>query len=135
MSKLRVKPAEHGPTPTGPNGRPTCRQCGKEVGKRKRTFCGKACVELWMVKTSPSWARIMVHGRDKGKCVRCGKTRNEWEAHHKVAVVEGGGECELDGYETLCVDCHKRETKELRKRLRKGAGENLPTPKSKGGKE
>ena len=40
-----------------------------------------------------------------------------WEAHHKQAVSEGGGECGLDNYETLCVWCHKAETRELRRRL------------------
>jgi 5-methylcytosine-specific restriction endonuclease McrA len=49
--------------------------------------------------------------------------RTMWEAHHKIAVVEGGGECGLDNYETLCVWCHKRETRELARRrseLRRG---------------
>jgi hypothetical protein len=47
----------------------------------------------------------------------------QWEAHHKHAVVEGGGGCGLDGYETLCASCHKRETSALagrRARTRKG---------------
>jgi len=46
-----------------------------------------------------------------------------WEAHHKVAVVEGGGACGLDGFETLCYRCHRVETADLRKRLAK-----RPTP-------
>ncbi len=33
-----------------------------------------------------------------------------WEAHHVVPVVEGGGECGLDGLVTLCVRCHREET-------------------------
>lgn len=39
-----------------------------------------------------------------------------WEAHHKKAVVEGGGECGLDGYETLCLWCHQDETASLARR-------------------
>lgn len=39
-----------------------------------------------------------------------------WEADHIVAVVEGGGECGLDNYRTLCVPCHKAVTKELAKK-------------------
>ncbi|MFA5376410.1 MAG: HNH endonuclease [Dehalococcoidia bacterium] len=49
--------------------------------------------------------------------LRRNRERPTWEAHHKVAVAEGGGECGLDGYETLCRDCHKAETSALRKRL------------------
>lgn len=33
-----------------------------------------------------------------------------WDADHILEVVEGGGECGLDGYQTLCVPCHKRKT-------------------------
>ena len=43
--------------------------------------------------------------------------RTFWEAHHKHAVSEGGGECGLENYETLCLWCHKRETKALHGRL------------------
>jgi len=40
-------------------------------------------------------------------------SRAWWECHHKLAVIEGGGGCGLDNLETLCVVCHKKETKEL----------------------
>ena len=40
-------------------------------------------------------------------------SRKFYEAHHKHAVIEGGGACGLDGFETLCLRCHKRETKDL----------------------
>jgi len=39
-----------------------------------------------------------------------------WQADHIVPVVEGGGECGLENLRTLCVWCHKRETKELARR-------------------
>lgn len=50
-----------------------------------------------------------------------------WEAHHIIAVVEGGGECGLEGYQTLCLSCHKGQTKELRARLKK----NKVSPREK----
>lgn len=40
-----------------------------------------------------------------------------WEADHIVPVVEGGGECGLENYRTLCVPCHKRATRALRQRM------------------
>jgi len=43
--------------------------------------------------------------------------RSHWEAHHIHAVIEGGGECGLDNYETLCWRCHPKITGQLRKRL------------------
>jgi hypothetical protein len=39
-----------------------------------------------------------------------------WEADHIVPVCEGGGCCGLENYQTLCLKCHKEETKNLAKR-------------------
>lgn len=36
-----------------------------------------------------------------------------WQADHIKPVVEGGGECGLDNFRTLCSPCHKKETKKL----------------------
>lgn len=73
--------------------------------------------------------RVALENRDNGICAKCGqqcKTRRlrfenleawkkapKWEADHIVPVVEGGGLCGLDGYRTLCRECHKKETKAL----------------------
>lgn len=40
-----------------------------------------------------------------------------WDTDHIVPVTEGGGGCGLDGYRTLCVWCHRRETAALRARM------------------
>lgn len=39
-----------------------------------------------------------------------------WDADHIVPVVEGGGQCGLENYRTLCHPCHKRATAELARR-------------------
>lgn len=44
--------------------------------------------------------------------------RGIWDADHIVAVSEGGGECGLDNYRTLCLVCHADETAHLRARRR-----------------
>lgn len=33
-----------------------------------------------------------------------------WDADHIRPVAEGGGECGLPGYQTLCCACHKRKS-------------------------
>jgi 5-methylcytosine-specific restriction protein A len=38
-----------------------------------------------------------------------------WDCDHIVPVCEGGGECALDNYRTLCIICHKQVTAELQK--------------------
>lgn len=44
-------------------------------------------------------------------------TRSWWEADHIVPVSEGGGGCGPEGYRTLCLPCHRRETAKLAARL------------------
>jgi 5-methylcytosine-specific restriction protein A len=47
-----------------------------------------------------------------------GSRRSYWDADHIVAVVAGGGECDLSNIRTLCVWCHKRATQRLRRQVR-----------------
>ena len=39
-----------------------------------------------------------------------------WDADHIIPVKEGGGECGLDNYRTLCIQCHKKVTKDSYKK-------------------
>lgn len=115
-----------------------CRRCGGEIpeGGRRRTFCSAECVHEWKLRTDPNYVRLKVFERDKGICALCGLdtqtlaplnrwgrtpgargTGHLWQADHIVPVVEGGGECGLDGFRTLCTACHKSETAKLRKRM------------------
>ena len=36
-----------------------------------------------------------------------------WDADHIIPVKNGGGQCGLDNLRTLCIKCHKNETKIL----------------------
>lgn len=112
--------------PRGPSGRALCRQCGEEVGKGRRSFCSVACVHNHLLRSSPQYLREQVFKRDKGVCAACGVntmqgvlrprargTGHMWQAHHQLAVVEGGGECDLSNIETRCTACHLIETREL----------------------
>lgn len=41
-----------------------------------------------------------------------------WQADHRVAVAEGGQDCGLGNFRTLCLACHAQQTKDLHGRLR-----------------
>jgi hypothetical protein len=51
-----------------------------------------------------------------------------WEADHIVPVVEGGGECGLDGYRTLCLRCHRSETAALARRRAEARAQGEQAP-------
>lgn len=42
-----------------------------------------------------------------------------WDADHIVPVKEGGGMCGLENIRTLCIKCHKMETKKLAQKKKK----------------
>ena len=84
-----------------------------------------------MIRTSAAHVRRRVFERDHGICAvcsvdtvqRCRRKRAQgtghlWQADHIVPVVEGGGECNLDNFRTLCTGCHKAATAALRARLK-----------------
>lgn len=50
--------------------------------------------------------------REARKALGMGSRTTLWDADHIVEVRDGGGECGLDNYQTLCVWCHKRKTSE-----------------------
>lgn len=55
-------------------------------------------------------------------------TGDWWDADHILPVVEGGGECGLDNYRTLCIPCHRNETAALAKRRARARHEAKPLP-------
>jgi 5-methylcytosine-specific restriction enzyme A len=138
--------------PKGPNGRSLCRWCNLEVPPRRFTFCSDWCVNEWKLRSDPGYLREQVFRRDRGICALCGcdtraayfelkrsrgahrlhllarwrlkrLSRNSlWDADHIVPVVEGGGECDLENLRTLCLICHRQQTRELRCRLEAAQG-------------
>lgn len=179
MSKRWLTSRDLKPSRKLPNGRRTCRWCGKECEPPRRTWCSDDCVNEYLIRSSGSAVRAQVFRRDHGVCALCGldcfeleaeleridqmnirnlylgqtfipeterravldgwrcfsewwlgkevkaelhrlrkqygfpAKRSLWESDHITPVVEGGGLCGLDNYRTLCLKCHKRETKAL----------------------
>lgn len=75
MSTDRIAPGAGrvyvGLLPTGPNGRPRCRYCRREVPRPGMTFCGPDCVHEHKVRTNPGYVRECVLARDRGICGVC----------------------------------------------------------------
>ena len=42
-------------------------------GSGRRTFCSDTCVTEWKIRTQPEFAAELVHARDHGVCVACGR--------------------------------------------------------------
>lgn len=55
-------------------------------------------------------------------------SRNSWDADHIVPVCEGGGECGIDNFRTLCCPCHKQVSAELTARRAKPKAPKEPKP-------
>jgi len=128
--------------PKGPNGRTQCRYCQAEVPTGRRSFCSDVCVHEWKLRSDPTYVRRQIHRRDRGVCSACGLDTDRfkeaiarlpygqrlpallargfkqhghlWEADHIQPVADGGGECGLENYRTLCLPCHKLATRQWR---------------------
>jgi 5-methylcytosine-specific restriction endonuclease McrA len=46
------------------------------------------------------------------------RKRRLWDIDHIIPVAEGGGSCSPENLRTLCVHCHRAETKKLMERLK-----------------
>jgi hypothetical protein len=126
------------------NGKWLCRWCGKPLSGRRRSWCGKSCEEEVQIRCGSKVRRIvwkrdkgvcarcgldtnalrrklkaMPRSKRLEEAERLGLSEHElsktlWEAHHTKAVKDGGGACGVDGLETLCLWCHKEESKKQR---------------------
>lgn len=132
---------------TGPNGRRLCLGCEMEIGARRRVWCGDACGDAYWEAATWRGLRAQVAKRDRGVCALCEvdcralrrayaalpkhkratfaeswnvpsrrRRKTWWDADHTVALAEGGKN-ELANLRTLCLTCHKVQTKALAARL------------------
>jgi len=132
---------------TGPAGRKLCLWCESEIGVRRRVWCADACANAYWDAATWRGLRARVAKRDRGVCVLCradcralrrayaALPKNEraafarswdvpsrrrrktwWDADHVVPIAEGGRN-DLDNLRTLCLPCHKTQTKALAARL------------------
>jgi 5-methylcytosine-specific restriction endonuclease McrA len=93
--------------------------CGAELTGRKRRWASKECsnnayLKYSIVKGNISEIRKQLYIVDDGFCRKCGVFDEFWQADHIVPVHKGGGGCDINGFQTLCVDCHKEKTRSER---------------------
>lgn len=99
-----------GPNPWDYPGNPEwykyCRNLDSEKHKRAKIWKGFA----W---GRDEWLEFCKNELD----IEPGHHDHYWEADHIIPVSEGGGGCGIDGYQILCIKCHKDDTKKLHRRL------------------
>ena len=63
-----------------------CRWCGGSVKRfdtRRRTFCSQSCVDEFLIRSDPGYARKLVYKRDRGVCQQCGLNCSQWFSEFK----------------------------------------------------
>ncbi len=107
-----------------------CAECGVDAAQMDRALTQLTAdllhpllmtIHPMIAKTlrAEGWANVKLRGR--GSYPDALKFSSCWEAHHIHAVAEGGGECGMGNYRTLCFICHKKisaEQARARKHLR-----------------
>jgi 5-methylcytosine-specific restriction endonuclease McrA len=67
---------------------------------------------FFIIKGDVSVIRRELLLRDNRKCFSCGIISKYWDAHHIIPVFKGGGACDLNNFQTLCKECHKKKTRD-----------------------
>lgn len=70
---------------------------------------GWGYIERANLKTFQAWG--LEYGIPPGRL-----NKSWWDADHILPVAEGGGECGIDNYQTLCLKCHRAKTTEQARR-------------------
>jgi len=92
-----------------------CAKCGVDTDAQKKEY--RARINA-IHKSEHAYRWQNNHEIAKEYGIPPGRVTSDWwDADHIVPVIEGGGECGPEGYQTLCIPCHKKETAELRKRM------------------
>ena len=94
------------------------------VFERDRGICAKCGLDTpsMELKLSDIFVRNRdTHERIWNTLLDNGFSKNRrhglWDADHIQSIRDGGGLCGLDNYRTLCIPCHKDETRKLHKRM------------------
>jgi len=92
----------------------------KQLKKRDKGICALCNLDtLALAKRLRALKKIdKLAWKEKLSKLKIPAYRNSYfDADHIVPVIQGGGECGLENYRTLCLWCHKQETAKLRSKL------------------
>jgi len=91
-----------------------CSQCGADTIRQREAYVR---LSTWgergrwfSVRHNPRLAKI---ASQKYGVPRARLYGDWWDMDHVVPVIEGGGGCGLDNLRTLCIPCHRQETRAL----------------------
>lgn len=89
--------------------------CGKQLTGKKKKWATEDCaytayIKFAIIKGDTKIIRQELFKRDKGVCCYCGNITSTWHADHIKEVCRGGGACNLNNFQTLCLRCHKQKT-------------------------
>jgi 5-methylcytosine-specific restriction endonuclease McrA len=86
--------------------------CGNQLKNRQKKWSSEKCrtqayYDFAITKGDNKVIRQLIFERDHGYCQGCGVLDEDWQADHILPVHKGGGACNLENLQTLCLDCHK----------------------------
>ncbi len=85
-----------------------CAACGLDTIALRRKY---DALYRWLLKRQHVGFRRLRRAFLERHSIPYGRQDSDWwDADHVVPVEDGGGECGLPGYQTLCIPCHKRKT-------------------------
>lgn len=88
-----------------------CYHCRMDCGRLDRVLRHVATDDAEGQEIARTVLEMLGFGRRK-------RLLSTWQMDHRHAVAEGGADCGLGNYRTLCLRCHARATRELHQRLR-----------------
>lgn len=76
-----------------------CCWCRQPVKPPRRSWCGQACIDEYLIRSNPRHARDKVWERDQGVCRRCGLDVDALEEAKRTLVDETSGPRRVPGRE------------------------------------
>jgi 5-methylcytosine-specific restriction endonuclease McrA len=103
--------------------RGVCAECKVDTVKMEEELANLRVTD--MAAWEKKWEELNANGW------KTHRASSFWDADHMEAVIDGGGMKGLKNYRTLCIPCHKKETKKLHLRMAQDKRDGkvaVPTP-------